>query len=78
VNAFSTGNIAVAGRCIDNALAYIEQHAETLDARLIGLAYAEVRKARGCIVASVQLEELEATMGRAPTEPPPPALRVVR
>lgn len=77
MNAFSIGNIAVAQRCVDNALAYLEQHAETLDGPLLGLAYAEIRKARGCIAASTQLEELEATMGRAPTESPP-VLRVVR
>ena len=77
MNPFAASNLAVALRRLDNALAYLEQHADGGPPSLLGLAYSDLRAVRGCLVAAEQLEHLEATLGRAPTEPPP-ALRVVR
>lgn len=77
MNAFTAANLAVAMRRLDNALAYMEQHADGGPASLLGLAYADLRGVRGCIAAAEQLEEMEATVGRAPTEPAPP-LRLVK
>ena len=79
---FTASTLLVAARKLDNAIALLEEYADTCGdgvqdpAMLFGRGYGELLKMRGVLVAAQQLETLTAEVERADTERPS-SLRLV-
>lgn len=54
-------------RRLDNAIARLEEHADTLDPVLISAAYAELLQARGILRAVAQVEHLTTEIAGKPS-----------